>query len=447
MSAARDTIVAVATAPGRGGIGTVRLSGPDAVRLAESLGTGRLAPRRARAVRLRDADGATLDRGVALWFRAPRSYTGEDVVELQVHGSPPVLALVVARCLALGARLARPGEFSERAFLEGRLDLAQAEAVADLIAAGSEAQARAALRSLEGEFSERVAGVQRGLTRLRVQVEAALDFPEEALELEGDARLRAELEALRAALAELETAARRGQRLRDGLHVVIMGAPNAGKSSLLNALAGSARAIVTPIPGTTRDLLHQAVTLGGAEITLVDTAGLRETDDPIEREGVRRAEAERARADLVLEVRDAAGPVAPAAPGGATRIVLHNKCDLGSGPAREQWQEEQGGVRTRHIWLSARTGEGLDLLRAALSAAAGATESGAGAFSARARHVAALGRAAVHVEAARALVGGASGELLAEELRQAQRALDELTGAHGSDELLGEIFASFCIGK
>ena len=447
MSPARDTIVAIATAPGRGGIGIVRLSGPDAVRIANSLGAGRLAPRRARAVRLRDAGGATLDRGVALWFRAPKSYTGEDVVELQVHGSPPVLALIQARCLELGARPARPGEFSERAFLEGRIDLAQAEAVADLVAAGSEAQARAALRSLEGEFSERVASVQRDLTRLRVQIEAGLDFPEEELDLEGEAALARNLDALGGALTELRAAALRGQRLRDGLHVVIVGAPNAGKSSLLNALAGSERAIVTPIPGTTRDLLHQAVNLDGVEITLVDTAGLRHSDDPIEQEGVRRAEAERARADLELEVRDDVGNRAvPVADVGVARIVVHSKCDLGSEPAREEWH---GGdvARTRHIWLSARTGAGLPLLRAALAAHAGGSEAGTGAFSARARHVAALARAAAHLEAAAAEAGQGRAELLAEELRQTQRALDELTGHHGSDELLGEIFASFCIGK
>jgi len=446
MSPARDTIVAIATAPGRGGIGIVRLSGPDAVRMANSLGAGRLSPRRARTVRLRDAAGATLDRGVALWFRAPKSYTGEDVVELQVHGSPPVLALIQARCLELGARLARPGEFSERAFLEGRIDLAQAEAVADLVAAGSEAQARAALRSLEGEFSERVGSVQRDLTRLRVQIEAGLDFPEEELDLEGEAALARGLDALRAALAELRAAALRGQRLRDGLHVVIVGAPNAGKSSLLNALAGSERAIVTPIPGTTRDLLHQAVNLDGVEITLVDTAGLRESDDPIEQEGVRRAEAERARADLELEVRDDGTRAVPVADIGVARIVVHSKCDLGSDPAREEWHAREG-TRTRHIWLSARTGAGLPLLRAALAAHAGGTETGTGAFSARARHVAALARAAGHLDAAAAEAGHGRAELLAEELRQTQRALDELTGHHGSDELLGEIFASFCIGK
>jgi tRNA modification GTPase len=450
-ASATDTIVAVATGSAPGGVGIVRVSGPRARRIGAALAGRTPRPRRAHYARFRDADGATLDRGLVLYFAAPRSFTGEDVVELHAHGSPVVLELLVARAVALGARRARPGEFSERAFLNGKLDLAQAEAVADLIAAGSEAQARAALRSLDGEFSRRVGALFEALVRLRVYVEAAIDFPEEEIDFLADGRVLADLDARRAQLAELLDAARRGQRLREGLHVVLIGRPNAGKSSLLNALAGAERAIVTAIPGTTRDLLRETVRLGGVELTLVDTAGLRDSADAIEAEGVRRARAELERADLALLVLDAthADPayeatlLARECPSGVTPLWIHNKIDLvAAEPGRVARADRV------QINVSARTGAGLDALRAELARRAGATEAGAGAFSARARHVEALERVVAHVDAGAArLRDERAGELLAEELRQAQQALGEVTGAYTSDDLLGAIFSSFCIGK
>src|SRR4249919_3497552 len=308
--AARDTIAAIATAAGAAGIGIVRLSGPRARKIAQALCGAPLAPRHARHVHFLDDDGARIDDGIALYFRAPRSYTGEDVVELQAHGSPPLLARLLARCLALGARAARPGEFTERAFLEGKLDLAQAEAVADLIAAGSEAAARAARRSLDGEFSRRVDAVVEGLTQLRVYIEAALDFPDEDIDFLAAPEVGARLRAVAAALAALRADAARGKRLVDGLHVVIVGAPNVGKSSLLNALAVDDRAIVSPVAGTTRDVIRETLNLDGVALTLVDTAGLRHAPDVIEAEGIRRARAELARADLALAVLDDSQPSA-----------------------------------------------------------------------------------------------------------------------------------------
>ncbi|MBP7623923.1 MAG: tRNA uridine-5-carboxymethylaminomethyl(34) synthesis GTPase MnmE, partial [Xanthomonadales bacterium] len=298
----RDTIAAVATAPGAGGIGIVRLSGADAAGIARRLCGVDVQPRHAHYAKLRDAESDLIDRGLVLWFPGPHSFTGEDVVELQIHGAPVVLARLLARCIELGARPARAGEFSERAFLNGKIDLAQAEAIADLIAAQSEAQARAALRSLQGEFSARVQVLLKSLIDARLHVEAAIDFPEEEIDFLADGQILAKLDTIAGSLDTLLRDAERGQRLRDGLHAVIIGAPNAGKSSLLNALAGSDRAIVTDIAGTTRDLLREAVNIDGIEITLVDTAGLRESPDVIESEGIRRARSELARADLALLV-------------------------------------------------------------------------------------------------------------------------------------------------
>jgi tRNA modification GTPase len=443
-----DTIAAIATPPGRGGVGIVRLSGPQAIHLVHALTGRKPPPRRASLASFRAADGQAIDQGLVLRFDAPKSFTGEDVVELHAHGSPVVLDLLLARCVELGARRARPGEFSERAFRNSRLDLAQAEAIADLIAAGSEAQARAATRSLQGEFSRRVDALLARLIGLRAYIEAAIDFPEEEIDFLADARLSAELEALRAALADLLREARQGQRLRDGLHAVILGPPNAGKSSLLNALAGTERAIVTAIPGTTRDTLNQTLSLDGVELTLVDTAGLRDTPDAIEAEGIRRARAEVARADLALLVIDARtsarslDALRAECPPTCARLVVRNKIDLADDTPRVQ---ERDGETEVH--LSALTGEGLDLLRAQLRQHAGATES-EGAFSARARHVEALQRVATHLDAAAiALHGTRAGELAAEDLRHAQQALSEITGAYTSDDLLGEIFGRFCIGK
>jgi len=445
-----DTIAAIATGPAAGGIGIVRMSGPQTSTIARALIGGRpLRPRSARHAFVRDADGSAIDDGIALLFLAPHSYTGEDVLELQMHGSPPLLQRVLARCCELGARAARPGEFTERAFLNGKLDLAQAEAVADLIAASSDAAARAARRSLDGVFSQRVQTLLDALTKLRVHVEAAIDFPEEEIDFLNDAALTQRFDEVLAEHARLLIEAQRGQRLRDGLHVVIAGPPNVGKSSLLNALAGSERAIVTEIAGTTRDLLREAVRIDGVELTLVDTAGLRDSSDVIEREGIRRAQVELERADLVLAVLDARNPASSrmqlatmltAAP---TILWLHNKSDLlNAVPA----------ATPDRLWVSARSGAGLDVLRQRLRCAAGieaaAGEPVQGAFSARARHVDALCRTGEHLDmATRRLRIDHAAELAAEELRLAQDALGEISGRTGSDDLLGAIFSSFCIGK
>ncbi|WHZ20078.1 MAG: tRNA-5-carboxymethylaminomethyl-2-thiouridine(34) synthesis protein MnmE [Rhodanobacteraceae bacterium] len=443
---ATDTIAAIATPAGRGGIGVVRVSGPAAPAIAQALCGIEPVPRHAHYAAFRDAEGHALDRGLATWFPAPHSFTGEHVLELYAHGSPVVLDRLLRRVCELGARPARAGEFSERAFLNGKLDLAQAEAVADLIAARSEAQARAAQRSLEGEFSERVQALADLVVRLRVEVEAAIDFAEDASESASHEVLARLFAQATAALDALLAAARRGVRLTDGLHAVIVGAPNVGKSSLMNALAGHDRAIVTDIPGTTRDVLRESIAFDGVELLLADTAGLRESGDTVEGEGIRRARAELERADIVLRVIDDAGQLASGdlfagAPVSATRILVVNKIDLaGSTPRRD----ERDGVVT--IALSACTGAGLDLLRTELRriALGGEVE---GVFSARARHVLALERAGGHLAAARSGPTLASPELVAEELAAAQRALGEITGAFTSEDLLGAIFSTFCIGK
>ena len=439
----RETIAAIATAAGAAGVGVVRLSGAGCRAIAATLLGKAPMPRHAHYLRFRDGDGEVIDDGLLLYFPAPRSYTGEDVLELQGHGSPLLLQALLARCLALGARPARPGEFTERAFLEGRLDLAQAEAVADLVAAGSQAALRAARRSLEGEFSRRVHAVVEGLTGLRVWIEAALDFPDEEVDFLAAPELQRRLHDVSTALEHLRADAGRGKRLMDGLHVVIAGAPNAGKSSLLNALAGEDRAIVTEVAGTTRDLLREHVRIDGVELTLVDTAGLREAPDRVEQEGIRRARAELGRADLVLAVLDDQAP-APALPlpAGVPVLWLHNKADLSGAPVHAEHRADG-----EHLWLSARTGAGLDALRSRLRQAAGLGEGSEGAFSARARHLDALARGARHLAAAAAQLHQGAGELAAEELRQAQQALGEITGHVDADALLGRIFADFCIGK
>jgi len=459
----RDTIVAVATANGAAGIGVVRLSGPRAKPIAQALCAAErpLVARQARYARFRDADGEIIDDGLVLAFDAPRSFTGEDVVELQGHGNPRLLAQLVARCLALGARAARPGEFSERAFLEGKLDLAQAEAIADLIGASSDAALRAARRSLDGVFSARVDELVEALTLLRVHVEAAIDFPEEEIDFLAAPELVDRLARVEALHTALHRDAARGVRLVDGLHVVIVGAPNAGKSALMNALAGAERAIVTPIAGTTRDVLRDVVRIDGVELTLVDTAGLRETQDVVEAEGIRRARAEVAKADLVLAVlddRDAdaamarlrtelavASPRASAStPAGPSVLWLHTHADLTAAAGRDDRRADG-----RHLWIDTPNGVGLEALRGALreAAGAGAIAEGLGSFSARARHVDAIVRAGEHLAQAAAQLRARQGELAAEDLRLAQDALGEITGRVSSDALLGRIFSSFCIGK
>lgn len=367
------------------------------------------------------------------------------MVELQAHGSAPVLAQLLRACLAQGARTARPGEFTERAFLNHKLDLSQAEAVADLIAAGSERAARAARRSLAGEFSRRVEDVLERLTGLRVLLEATLDFPEEGIDFLNQPQLRQRLDATTEALAQLRLDAGRGVRLREGLHVVIVGEPNTGKSSLLNALAAEDRAIVAESAGTTRDVLREALDLDGIGLTLVDTAGLRTSGDAIEAEGIRRAHAELARADLALAVLDAREDNVPtavmAAVSGLPQVLwLHNKTDLIEQPARAEQHPEDG-----HLWLSARTGSGMPALREALRKAAG--DQGEGSFSARARHIAALDETAAALARAEGQWQAGQAELAAEELRLAQQALGEITGVLVADDLLGRIFSDFCIGK
>ena len=448
MNAHADTIAAVATAPGAGGVGIVRVSGPSASSIAHTLLGRRPRVRHAHYTAFRDAAGEAIDHGLLLWFPAPDSYTGEDVLELQAHGSPVLLRLLLARVVELGARHARAGEFSERAFLNGKLDLAQAEAVADLVASGSEAAARAAQRSLEGVFSERVHALTDDVVRLRVWIEAAIDFPEEEIDFLATPTLADDLERIRSALDDLLAAARRGVRLVDGLHAVIVGRPNTGKSSLLNALAQSDRAIVTDVAGTTRDLLRETIDLDGIALTLVDTAGLRDAPDLVEREGIRRARAELQRADLAILVSDddhaeVDQRLFDELPATTARLVVHNKIDLAGTAAHREVRAD-----ATHLWLSARSGAGLDLLVAELTAAAGRCEAHEGAFSARARHVAALERARAGLQAAAdALLHQRAGELAAEELRLVQQSLGEITGEFRSDDLLGAIFSSFCIGK
>lgn len=438
-----ETIVAIATPPGRGGIGIVRVSGPAAAAMAVKVLGFEPKPRHAHHARFRDAAGAVIDEGIALYFPGPKSFTGDDILELHGHGGPVVMDLLLARLLALGARLARPGEFSERAFLNGKLDLAQAEAIADLIDSASAQSARAAQRSLAGAFSASVNTVVDDVGDLRAYIEAALDFPDEEIDFLAEGDIEVRTERIGAALAALRASAREGALLRDGMKVAILGPPNAGKSSLLNRLAARDAAIVTAIPGTTRDPLHEQITVDGIPLHLVDTAGLRDAGDEIEQEGMRRTRAEAAAADHILWVSDVIAPVPPPAdlPAGIPVTVVTNKIDLVDAAA--------GLVAgaTPTVNLSARTGVGLDALVGHLKSVAG-WQTGEGVFSARRRHLDALTRAADHVELGlAALRERRAGELLAEELRLAQAALGEITGAETTEDLLGRIFSAFCIGK
>ncbi len=441
-----DTIAALATPVGRGGVGIVRVSGPAARRIAEAV-LGRCPPpRHASYQPFLDADGQPLDQGIALFFPGPHSFTGEDVLELHGHGGPVLMDMLLSRCLALGARPARPGEFSERAFLNDKLDLAQAEAIADLIDAGSEQAARSALRSLQGAFSEAVDTVLRELIELRTYVEAALDFPEEEIDfLEGDEVL-GRLDALRDTLREIFRKAGQGSLLREGLHLVIAGQPNAGKSSLLNRLAGREAAIVTDIAGTTRDVLREQIQLDGMPLHVVDTAGLRDSDDPVEREGVRRAWSAIGNADLVLLLIDdetgftaADQAILDQLPERLPVIRVHNKIDRSG---------HLPGEFDGALYVSAKRGTGIDALRRRLQAAVGFEAGTEGVFTARRRHLLALEQTLDALARARTqLVTFRAGELLAEELRIAQEHLGTITGRFTPDDLLGEIFSSFCIGK
>ncbi len=439
MNLATDTIVAVATPPGIGGVGIVRLSGPDTVHLAKYLLGSLPEPRVATVTRIRGPDGSEIDRGLALYFPGPASYTGEDVLELHAHGGPVVLSLLVDAAVAFGARRAGPGEFSKRAFMNDKFDLFQAEAIADLIASGTRQAAQAALRSLAGEFSQAVHCLLADLTTLRVHVEAAIDFPDEDVDFLADAALAARIRECANAFDTLLENASAGRVLRDGFRVVIAGRPNAGKSSLMNRLSGEDTAIVTEVAGTTRDVLRETIDIDGLSVELVDTAGLREDPGVVEQEGIRRARVAMRSADAVLWVRDASVPDS-GPPGDLPHdlpvLLVDNKIDL------------VGHVPAEMLGISAYTGAGIGALRERLKALAGYRNLGEGAFTARRRHVEALESARAHFERGRqALHAGGAGELLAEELRLAQDALGTITGEMTPDDLLGRIFGEFCIGK
>lgn len=455
-----DTIAAIATPPGRGGVGIVRVSGPKAQAIGQAIlqRENALPVRRALFGGFYAADGSEIDEGLALFFQGPHSFTGEDVVELQGHGGPVVMDLLLQRVLALGARMARPGEFSERAFLNDKLDLAQAEAIADLIDAGSAEAARSAVRSLAGVFSQKIHALVEALIQLRLYVEAAIDFPEEEIDFLSDGRVEGELRAVQQQLAGVMAEARQGALLREGMRVVIAGKPNAGKSSLLNALAGFEAAIVTDIAGTTRDVLREQIQIDGMPLHIIDTAGLRDTADVVEQEGVRRALKEVEQADRVLFVFDAASDTDPLAlaagffaplPAPDKLLLIANKCDLQAGlEPGVHARQDAAGTAYVEVVLSARQGQGLEALRQTLKQAMGFQTEGAGMFTARRRHLDALERARASLDTGLTqLLDTGAGELLAEDLRVAQEALSEITGEFTADDLLGRIFSSFCIGK
>jgi len=442
-----DTIAAVSTAPGRAGIGVVRISGPAVRAITAGILGQTPEPRAATLCNFRDAAGGTLDRGLALFFPAPHSYTGEDVLELHGHGGPAVLHLVLRRCLDLGARPAQPGEFTRRAFLNDKLDLAQAESVADLIDASSEAAARGAMRSLAGEFSARIAHLVGALIELRAVVEATLDFPDEEIDFleRGDALMR--LARLRAELRQVQLAAEQGRILREGARCVLIGQPNVGKSSLLNRLAGDEVAIVTEVPGTTRDPLRHELVIDGVPVHVIDTAGLRDSVEPVEKIGIERAWREIGQADVALLVVDVTRGIADAdrtilakLPEKVRKIFIFNKIDLAGEPPSAR--EVDGRLEIR---VSAKSGAGMDMLRASILQAVGWRPAEEAQFMARERHLRALQQADAAL--ARAASQAKAIELFAEELRLAQQSLGEITGKFSADDLLGEIFSRFCIGK
>ena len=447
MAPKPDNIAAIATAPGRGGIGVVRVSGQGLAAMAATLTGRKLTSRLATYTPFLAADGSTLDQGIALFFPAPHSYTGEEVLELQGHGGPAVLQSVLHRCLELGARLAQPGEFTQRAFLNDKMDLAQAESVADLIDATTEQAARSAMRSLQGEFSAAIHGAVSRLIDLRMLVEATLDFPEEEIETSDRGLCSSKLAALKAELAHIEGLAKQGSILREGAQVVLVGAPNAGKSSLLNRFAGEEIALVSEIPGTTRDSIRQSMQVRGVPLHLIDTAGLRETTDVVEQMGIDRTRQALTRADVVLvlldESQQRAEPedqaVLAQLPAKTPRLYLHNKIDLSGHQPGVEVREEKA-----HIYLSAKTGAGMAVLEEKLLEIIGWHQE-TGVFMARARHLEALASAAGYLKAAERQLDRP--ELFAEELRNAQEALNSIMGEFTADDLLGEIFSRFCIGK
>ncbi|HTJ55603.1 MAG TPA: tRNA uridine-5-carboxymethylaminomethyl(34) synthesis GTPase MnmE [Nitrosospira sp.] len=458
-----DTIAAVATPPGRGGIGIVRISGRNAQSIALRITGGIPKPRYASLSTFLDENGEVIDQGIALFFPAPHSYTGEDVLELQGHGGPAIMSLLLASCVSAGARPAQPGEFTLRAFLNNKLDLAQAESVADVIDASSREAARCAMRSLQGAFSTAIHDLVQALTDLRMLVEASLDFPEEELDTAGRAEIDGKLAKIRARLQQVFSSARQGSLLQEGLWVVLIGKPNVGKSSLLNQLAGEEAAIVTEVPGTTRDTVLRSIAIEGVPLHLLDTAGLRETEDLVEKIGIARTHSAIQKAGLALLLVDSREGITPedqaildSLPAGLSRICVHNKIDLLEKLPHVATQYE--AENKREIYLSARTGAGVEALRKMILEMAGWNpHMGEGIFMARRRHLVALAEANEHLKCAADVAGcgghgrhwdhGDQPELFAEELRLAQRSLSSITGEFSADDLLGEIFSRFCIGK
>lgn len=442
-----ETIAAIATAPGQGGIGVVRLSGYGLNNFSLALLGFEPKPRRACYTPFLDADGQTIDRGIALYFPAPHSYTGEEVLELQGHGGSAILQILLNRCIELGARLAEPGEFTRRAFLNGKMDLAQAESVADLIAATTRQAARSATRSMEGEFSASVRAVVGMLVELRAYIEACIDFPEEEdAPVSGQLFILEKIKNVQDQLLRIQVLAKQGSILHDGTQIALIGPPNAGKSSLLNCLAGEEIALVSDIPGTTRDSIRQALQIDGVPLHLIDTAGLRETDDVIEQLGIERTRQNIAKADMVLVLTDESRPthrestlILESLPSGKPLIMVHNKVDL---IQRGSSVEERAGVT--HVYLSAKTGQGVAELKEVILKQAG-WQNEEGVFMARTRHLQAIAEALRSLQAAREQ--GVALELVAESLRQTQNALNQITGEFVADDLLGEIFGHFCIGK
>jgi len=444
-----ETIAAIATPPGQGGVGIIRLSGPKSRAIAEAIIGTLPQPRHAHLAHFSDSSGQLIDEGIALFFPTPNSFTGEDVLELQGHGGPVVMDILLQTTLDMGARIARPGEFSERAFLNGKLDLVQAEAIADLIESGTASAARLAVRSLQGKFSERIYQLVESVTNLRIYVEAAIDFPEEEIDFLSDGKVSADLQHIVDELKRVVASAETGRLLRDGMTLVIAGLPNAGKSSLLNALAGREAAIVTAVPGTTRDLLREQIQIKGMPLHIIDTAGLRESDDLVEQEGVRRAREQIEQADRLLWVfDDQADPEnssiqQASLPLNIPLTLIRNKIDIGN--REPKISQHALGVE---VALSAKEGVGIELLRDHLADSVGYHGDVEGEFIARRRHLDALNRAAEHLAIAKiTLESEVAGELVAEELRFVQNALSEITGEFSPDDLLGKIFSSFCIGK
>ncbi len=446
MLTSGDTIAAIATPPGNGGVGIIRISGPAAGPIAKQLTRKTPKPRYAHFVQFLEADGSSLDSGLMLYFPGPASFTGEDSLELHGHGGRVVLDMLLRRVLALGARLAQPGEFSQRAFLNNKLDLAQAEAIADLISSSTEQAVRSAQRSMQGEFSAKINELVDELIELRVYIEAAIDFVDEEIDFLHDGLVAAKIAGLHQRVLAIYATARQGRLLHDGMNVVLAGEPNAGKSSLLNALAGHEAAIVTDIAGTTRDVLRERIQLDGMPLHIIDTAGLRESENPVEQEGIRRAHQEIRKADQVLVLIDSTRPetaaILDSIPADIHLTKIFNKIDLLGETARIS-QTPQGW----EIYLSVKTGIGMDLLKQHLKHSAGYTETSDSVFTARRRHIQALDQAAAVLQSAAAQLDSHAPELVAEDLRQAQLSLAEITGEFSADDLLGEIFGSFCIGK